>query len=265
MSSAASAFPIPVSPAQLSAWMQMYLWPFLRIGALLLTAPPFNAQAVAPRVRLGLAVPLTLILAPLLPAAPTLTTFGAAWGLQIARELIVGAALGLALQLVFDAVIVAGELISFGMGLGFAQLADPLRGAGAPMLGQFYQVFSVMLFFAFGGHLQLMHLLVDSFRAAPPGAAAPDADALMSLAQFGGLCFSGGLRVALPAVLALLLVNLSFGVMNRSAPALNAMSLGFPLSLIVGLVVLRFALPQLPGVLSDLLGQAFTFAGGWTR
>jgi len=254
-----------ITHAMLSAWMQMYLWPFLRIGALVMTAPPLNANAVAPRVRLMFALLLTLVLSPLLAAPAEMTPFSAIWVMQIARELIVGAALGLTLQLVFEAVMLAGELISYGMGLGFAQLADPVHGAAAPMLGQFYQVCAMMLFLAFGGHLQLVQLLADSFRAAPPGVAAPDAAAFLALAKFGGLCFAGAVRVALPAVIALLLVNLCFGVMNRSAPALNALSLGFPLSLLVGMLVLRFSLPQLPAVLSDLLGQAFAFAGAWTQ
>lgn len=254
-----------ISHAMLSAWMQMYLWPFLRIGALVMTAPPLNAQAVAPRVRLMFALLLTLVLAPLVKAPAGLTPLSIDWGLQIGRELLVGAALGLMLQLVFEGIMLAGEVISFGMGLGFAQLADPLRGAAAPMLGQFYQVFSIMLFLVLGGHLQLLQMLADSFRAAPPGQAAPGAAAFLALAQFGGLCFAGALRVALPAVISLLLVNLCFGVMNRSAPALNALSLGFPLSLLVGLLVLRFALPQLPGALTDLLGQAFSFAAAWIQ
>ncbi len=243
----------------------MYLWPFLRIGALVMTAPPLNAKAVAPRVRLVFALLLTLVLSPLLDAPSNLTPLSAIWGLQIARELIVGAALGLILQLVFEGVMLAGEVISFGMGLGFAQLADPLRGAAAPMLGQFYQVCAMMLFLAFGGHLQLVQLLADSFHAAPPGSAAPDAASFLNLARIGGLCFAGALRVALPAVIALLLVNLCFGVMNRSAPTLNALSLGFPLSLLVGMLVLRLALPQLPAALGDLLGQAFSFAAAWTQ
>ena len=256
---------ITVTDAMLAGWLQMYFWPFLRIGGLVMTAAPFNSAAVAPRVRLMLALVLSLVLAPLLPRLQPLVAFSAGWWLAIGRELITGAALGFVLQLVFEAVMLAGELVSYGMGLGFAQLADPIHGAAAPMLGQFYQVCAVLLFFSLGGHLQLVRLLMDSFQAAPPGAAAPDAASFKALADFGGLCFAGALRIALSAVIALLLVNLCFGAMNRSAPALNAMSLGFPLSLIVGLVVLRMALPQLQDALSALLDQAWSFGGGAGR
>ncbi len=252
-----------VTDAMLAGWLQMYFWPFLRIGGLVMAAPLLNARAVPARVRLLLALLLTLVVAPLLPAAPVLETFSAGWTLHIATEFIIGVALGFVLQLVFEATMLAGEVVSYGMGLGFAQLADPLHGASAPMLGQFYQLCAMLLFLAFGGQLRLVELVVDSFHSAPAGVATLDPAAFMALARFGGLCFEGALRISLPAVMALLLVNLSFGVMNRSAPALNAMSLGFPLSLIVGLLVLRFTLPQLPSVLTDLLDQAWGFAGHW--
>jgi flagellar biosynthetic protein FliR len=243
--------------------VQVYLWPFLRIGALLLAAPVFNAQGVAPRARLMVALGLTVVLAPLLPKTPTMAPFSAAWWLSLGCELAIGISIGFMLQLVFEGVMLAGELISYGMGLGFAQLADPLHGAPAPMLGQFYQICAMLLFLSLGGHLRIVELLNDSFRAAPPGAAVLAPGSFYAVAQLGGLCFAGALRIALPAVIALLLVNLSFGVMNRSAPALNALSLGFPLSLIVGLVALRFALPQLQSVLTDLLDQAWGYAGNW--
>jgi len=252
-----------VTEEMLTGLVQMYFWPFVRIGALMMTGPLFNTQAVAPRARLVTALAMTLVLAPLLPKLPPMPAFGAAWWLCMGRELIIGAALGVILQLVFEAVMLAGELVSYGMGLGFAQLADPIHGAPAPMLGQFYQIFAILLFLSLGGHLRMIELLSDSFHAAPPGGAAPAAASLLAVAQLGVLLFAGAVRIALPAVIALLLVNLSFGVMNRSAPALNALSLGFPLSLLIGLVVLSFALPQLQTALGDLLGEAWGYAGNW--
>ena len=253
-----------VTDAMLAGWLQQYFWPFLRIGALILSAPLFNARAVSPRIRLMFALVLTALMAPLLPKLPPMVLFGSDWWLAILHETIVGLALGLALQLVFEAAMMAGELVSYGMGLGFAQLVDPLHGAAAPMLGQFYQVCAMLLFLSLGGLLQLAQLLADSFRLAPVGGAL-EASSFLALAQFGGLCFAGALRIALPAVTALLLVNLGFGAMNRSAPALNALSIGFPLALIAGLVALCLSLPQLQVALTDLVAQAMAFAGQWLK
>jgi len=179
-----------VTDAMLAGWLQMYFWPFLRIGGLVMTAPMLNAPAVSPRIRLMLALVLTLVMAPLLPPASPLALFGAPWWLQIGREFIIGAALGFVLQLVMEATMLAGEMVSYGMGLGFAQLADPLHGAAAPMLGQFYQISALLLFLSFGGLLRLVQLLADSFQAAPPGSAIPDAASFQALARFGDICFS---------------------------------------------------------------------------
>jgi flagellar biosynthetic protein FliR len=232
---------------------------------LVMTAPLLNAQAVPPRVRLIFSIVLTAVIAPLLPRLPPMALFGSDWWLTILHESIVGIALGLALQLVFEAAMLAGELVSYGMGLGFAQLVDPLHGAAAPMLGQFYQVCAMLLFLSLGGLLQVVQLLADSFRLAPVGGTVLEASSFLALAQFGGLCFSGALRIALPAVMALLLVNLGFGAMNRSAPALNAMSLGFPLALIAGLLALCFSLPQLQVALTDLVSETLGFIAQWLK
>lgn len=253
-----------LTDALLAGWLQQYFWPFLRIGALVLSAPLFNARAVSPRVRLMFALVLTALMAPLLPKLAPMALFGPDWWLAILHEIIVGLALGLALQLVFEAALMAGELVSYGMGLGFAQQVDPLHGAAAPMLGQFYQVCAMLLFLSLGGLLQLTQLLADSFRLAPVNGVL-EASSFLALAQFGGLCFAGALRIALPAVTALLLVNLGFGAMNRSAPALNALSIGFPLALIAGLVALSLSLPQLQMALSDLVAQALSFTGQWLK
>jgi len=255
---------VQLSDALLAGWLQQYFWPFLRIGALVLSAPLFNARAVSPRIRLMFALVLTAMMAPLLPRLAPMALFAPDWWLATLHEIVVGLALGLALQLVFEAALMAGELVSYGMGLGFAQLVDPLHGAAAPMLGQFYQVCAMLLFLSLGGLLQLAQLVADSFRLAPVDGTL-EASSFLALAQFGGLCFAGALRIALPAVTALLLVNLGFGAMNRSAPALNAMSIGFPLALIAGLVALCLSLPQLQMALTDLVAQALGFAAQWLR
>jgi flagellar biosynthetic protein FliR len=256
--------PVNITDAQLQIWIQEYFWPFARIGGLLMTAPVFGGRSAPARVRLIFALALTMALAPLLPpSAPTpapLTVFTAAWWLRAAQETALGIAFGFVLQLVFEAVVMGGELIGYGMGLGFARLADPIRGADAPVLGAFLRVAFMLLFFAAGAHLRLIEVLADSFKALPSGASLGAHD-MLALARYGAQLFRGALSIALPAVAALLLVNMAFGAMNRSAPTLNAMSVGFPLTLLVGLVMLDFNLPAMSGVLQNLLVDAWALIG----
>lgn len=247
--------------AQLLGWIQAFLWPMVRIGGVLASAPVLGARTVPVRIRVVLALLLTLALAPVLPAMPLIPLFSAAWWLETGRELLIGVAMGFVLMLVFEAVVLGGELIAYGMGLSFAQLVDPLRGAGTPVVGQMLMIMATLLFLALGGHLRLIEALAQSFQGLPVGGGGLDADALRVFAVWGGQLFAGGVQLALPVVIALLLVNLAFGVMSRSAPALSAMSVGFPIALAAGLLLLRFSLPTLQLVLGTLLDAAFALLG----
>lgn len=254
-----------ITDTQLLAWLHAFLWPLVRIGGVLATAPVLGARVVPARVRVVLALLLTITLAPVMPplsaAMQALPPFAADWFLEIARQLLIGVAMGFVLLLVFEAVVLGGELIAYGMGLSFAQLVDPLRGAGTPVVGQILTIAATLLFLTAGGHLRLIDALATSFATLPVGGAVFDPALLKALAVWGGMLFAGGVQIALPVVIALLLVNLAFGVMNRSAPALNAMSVGFPIALIAGMLLLRFDLPTLQAVLAALLDQAFALIG----
>jgi len=251
-----------VTDTQLVAWIEAVFWPMVRIGGVLATAPVLGARVVPVRIRLILLVLLTLVLAPLLPAPPYLETFRAEWWLEVGRQLLVGVAMGFVLMIVFEAIVLAGELISYGMGLSFAQLVDPLRGAGTPVVGQLLMIVGTLLFLSLGGHLRLVEALAASFQTLPVGSGRGlDAEALSMLARFGAQLFVGGVQIGLPVVIALLLVNLAFGVMSRSAPALSALSVGFPIALAAGLVLLSYSLPTLAAVLQQMLDIAFAFIG----
>ncbi|WP_293367944.1 flagellar biosynthetic protein FliR [Nevskia sp.] len=246
---------------QLIAWLEAWFWPMVRIGGVLATAPVLGGRVVPVRIRVVLMVLLTMVIAPLLPAAPYLETFKAEWWLEVGQQLLIGIAMGFVLMIVFEAVVLAGELISYGMGLSFAQLVDPLRGAGTPVVGQLLMVMATLLFLSVGGHLRLIEALAVSFQTLPVGGAGLDAEAFSMLARWGSNLFVGGVQIALPVMIALLLVNLAFGVMSRSAPALSALSVGFPIALGAGLVLLSYSLPTLAAVLNHMLDQAFTLIG----
>lgn len=229
---------------QIAQWVAAYLWPFLRIGAMMLVAPVFGARNVPVRVRIVLAAFIALIVTPLLPAPPAVDPLSGA-GLWIAiQQVLIGIAMGFIVQLVFGAVLIGGQLVAYGMGLGFAQMIDPQHGGQMPVVGQFFIVMTTLVFLALNGHLLLLQVVIDSFRGLPIGTPLGQ-DGLWQIASFGSRMFAGGLLIALPAVAALLLVNLAFGVMTRSAPQFNIFSVGFPVTIMVGFVVILFILPTL--------------------
>lgn len=226
----------------LLAWLQGASFVFARLGGCLMVAPIFGGRSLSPRLRLMLTLGLTAVLLPVLPAVTPQPLFSAGWWSGIAGNLIVGIALGLVLLLIFEALALAGELIAQGMGLAFAQSVDPVRGMSLPLLGSFGLLLASLLFIALGGHHQLIRGLALSFEWLPAAQPLP-AELFARLPALASLVFAQGLLLALPAVTALLLVNLAFGVLSRASPALNLMSVGFPATLLAGLALLWLTLP----------------------
>jgi flagellar biosynthetic protein FliR len=243
--------------AQLMAWVQHALWTFFRIAGVLMTAPVIGSKIAPRQVRLGLGLALTLIVMPLTPVTPAQAIFSAAWCLTTLQQFMIGVVIGFVLMLAFEAVVMAGEIIAYGMGLSFAQLADPVRGTSTPVVGQFLMLLATLLFLAMGGHLILIATLADSFRTVPISAGGIGTAQLGALIAWSGVVFSGGLQIALPVMIALLLVNMGFGLLSRATPSLNFQSVGFPISLLAGLLLLRYSLPGLQTVFNDLMAQSW--------
>jgi flagellar biosynthesis protein FliR len=247
---------INITTGQLEAWLAQYLWPFIRIGACFMMAPIIGANFVPPRVRLFLAGAITLIVAPLVPA-PDVETFSAAAVVVTIHQVIIGFATAFALQLIFDALAMGGQLLSNTMGLGFAFNVDPLRGVSTPVLGQLYMIMVTLTFLAINGHLVLIEILAQGFTTLPVGMTGLDGPMVWRLVEWGGQLFAGALTVALPGMAALLIVNLAFGVMSRAAPTLNLFAVGFPITLIAGLVIMYVGLPSVLAAFGQSLEAAF--------
>lgn len=242
------------------------LWTMLRIGAMLMAMPLIGTRAVPSRVRVVLAGALAVALSPLLPAVPEWSGFDAATVLSIARELAIGVSIGFLLRLVFEAGAMAGELVAQGTGLAFAQMSDPLRGGSSGVIGQWFYLLFGLLFFSTNGHLALIALLMDSYKAVPIGASLPDIDAFLSAAPtFALQVFRGALGLALPLTVAMLAINLAFGVLARAAPALNPIQLGLPVALLLGLFLLTVLAGEMGPPVQRLFDAAFQAADGVTR
>ncbi len=248
---------ITLTTAQLEGWISQLFWPFIRIGACFMVAPAFGAMFIPARMRLVLAGAVAFLVAPLISSPAGITPFSAAGVVVTIQQVIIGVALGFALQILFDAVSMGGQLLANSMGLSFAFNVDPMRGTGTPALGQLYALLVMLTFLALDGHLALIEALVDSFRTLPVGETGLGNAGLWTLVAWGTQIFGGALAVALPGVTALLVVNIAFGVMSRAAPSLNLFAVGFPITLVFGIVIILVGLPGLQSSFIRLLGEAF--------
>ena len=249
---------ITVSAKQLDGWLIELFWPFVRIGSCFMVAPAFGSVSVPVRVRVILAGAVALLVAPLV-TVPDVTPFSAAGVLITIQQVIIGAALGFSLQILFEAVNLGGELLANSMGLSLAFNLDPQNGASTPVIGQLYTLLVTLIFLVLDGHLALIRTLVDGFHTMPIGTTGLGPNGLWSVVNWGSELFSGALTVALPGVAALLIANLAFGVVSRAAPTLNIFSVGLPISLVFGLVAIIATLPALESSFIRLLGGALEF------
>ena len=248
---------LTLTTGQLETWLAQVLWPFVRVGSCLMVAPVFSSQAVPVRIRIVLAGAIALILAPLVPIPAGLAAFSIEGLVVTAQQVVIGIALGFCLQLVFDAVTLGGQLIANSMGLSYALSVDPVRGASSTAVGELYTIFVTLVFLALNGHLRLIEVLADGFRTLPVGGTGFGPSHLWQIVTWGGTLFSSALAIALPGVTALLIVNLAFGMVSRAAPSLNLISVGFPVTLVFGMLVLCVSVPQLLSGFERLLGEGF--------
>ena len=251
---------ISITSAQLSAWLGAFIWPFFRILALVSSAPVLGNTSVPVRVKVGLAFVLTLVLAPILGTMPAVEPGSAIGLLILAQQIVIGVAIGFTMRIIFTAVEMAGNIAGMQMGLGFATFFDPQNAAQVPVVGQFLGLLATVLFLALNGHLYMIEVLAQSFQALPVMPPPFSAAGWRALAGWGGEIFLAGLLLSMPIMAALLITNLALGIMTRAAPQLNVFSVGFPITLAAGFVVLAIALPYFVPLFDRLLNDALQMA-----
>lgn len=248
---------ITFTEAQLLGWLTAFMWPFVRILALIASAPVLGNSIVPVRVKIGLALVIALILAPVLGPMPSIDP-GSLTGLYVvAQQIMIGAAMGLAMQIIFVAVEMAGDITGLQMGLGFATFYDPSSGGSTAVVSQYMNLVATLVFLAVNGHLLMISTLADSFTAFPVGELPLHGQGWLALVYWGETIFFHGLLLSLPMLGALLITNMALGILTRAAPQLNIFAVGFPITLAVGMGVLALSLPYFLPVLDHLMRDGF--------
>ena len=216
------------------------LWPFLRIGAMLVAVPILSIDAVTVRIRVFLTLLLTILVYPLVDW-PVIDPISAAGLREIFNQILIGLVMGFFLQIVTAAVVLAGQAISNSMGLAMATMVDPSMGT-VPLVSQFMVILATLIFLGVGGHMLLIGILLRSFETYPVGLAFIGQSTYGTLIEWSAMIFVGGVLLALPIMVALLLVNIGVGVITRAAPSLNIFAVGFPVFFLTGYAVLILSL-----------------------
>ncbi len=233
-----------------------FLWPMLRIGAMLVAAPLLSLNAVSVRLRVVIGLVLTFLIYPLVKW-PVIDPISAEGLLEIVNQLFIGSLMGLMLQVATGALVLAGQAIAASMGLSMASMYDPNVG-NVPVISQFILILSTLVFLGFGGHVIMISMLLESFRTLPIGQSLLGQVAFGKVIAWSSMIFLGGLLIALPVMIALLFINIGLGVVTRAAPSLNIFSVGFPATIAAGFIVLIFSMESIVSRIQWLWMQSFS-------
>lgn len=247
---------ISFTAAQMDVWIAAFFWPFFRILALVMSAPFFGARGIPATTKIGFALVLTILVAPLLSPMPNIQPASAAGLFIMAQQLMIGFAMGMAMRVAFSAIEMAGHIMGLQMGLGFATFFDPQNSAQIPVMGQFLGNVLMLLFLAINGHLMVISALVESFQVLPIDLHPLASGGWKTLALWGGEIFRSGVLLSLPVVALLMMVNVALAVLTRAAPQLNIFAVGFPLTLAVGFVVISLSMTYLLPIFGVIMEHA---------
>jgi len=242
---------------ELLAMLASFIWPFIRISSMFISIPIFSVKSLPAKIRVLASFLITLVVVPVIPDIGSIQIFSYQGFLVTVQQIVIGLSTGFVLQMVFAVMLVGGQSIAYSMGLGFSSMVDPATGIQVPVIAQVFVVSSSLMFLAVNGHLLLIEMLVASFTTLPIATVGFSLSDIWSIVAWSSQMFTGGLLLAMPIVSALLFVNISFGVAARAAPQLQIFGVGFPITIMIGMVLIWVTIGSTLEVFSDVLTNAF--------
>ena len=220
----------------------------VRLSGLMLFAPFFSSQSIPPRLKAGLVIAVSILFFPAI--SPSLAHLDlSSWPSLVFGELLVGAALGIATNLVFDAVQMAGQVVSTQMGLSLINILDPQTQVESTVVATFHSTIAMLIFLRFDVHLWLLRALGRSFQSLPPGTAHLSGLFTMTAVRAVGMVFTLGVQIAAPVLSATFLTDVVLGLLGKASPQAPLMMLGPPIKTLLALGILFFALKYWPAML----------------
>jgi flagellar biosynthetic protein FliR len=230
---------------QLMGWVIAFMWPLSRILGLFSSSPLFSTTNFPMMARVGLALAITILVAPILPPQSITDPFSFAGFASLVNQFIIGITIGFVMRIFFTAIEMTGSLIGVSMGMSFASFYDPLTQSQTQVISQFFSAFLILLFITTDLHLLMIDSLIQSFYIVPMDQLSLNIKSFKEMAFLGGKIFSIGLQLSLPIVTALLITNIALGVLTKAAPQLNIFGIGFPITMAVGLGMMFVSLPYM--------------------
>ena len=238
--------------------LELFFLVFFRISAMLMTIPFFNSRNIPLLFKVGLAVCMSVLMIPLLEGTQLIMTQSIlALMLSLIGEIAIGVIIGLAVQMIFTAVQMAGQLVGFQMSFAIANVVDPAGGNQVPLLSQFTNVLAMLLFLTTNAHHLLLRTLTESFQLIPPLGFHYRKAMVEQIMVLAGNMFVVAIKLGAPIIIVLLLTSVAMGLMARTVPQMHVFIVAMPLKIAVGFIFLGLAMPYM----SVFLGQLFNASG----
>ena len=243
---------ISLLPALAAAFMLV----FARVGAMVMLLPGFGETNIPTRIKLSIALMLTLIILPLHRSAYHVDMSSMTPLLVLmAQELMVGIVLGVTARVTLAALAVAGSVIAQQLGLGFVTSVDPTQGQQGALIGNFLTLLGLTLLFATDMHHLVIAALVNSYKVFSPGELIPSGDLASLATRTFAQAFKIGIQLASPFIVFGLVFNLGLGLLARMMPQMQVYFVGVPLSIMVGFVILIVVLATMMSTFLDYFGN----------
>lgn len=197
---------------------------------------------------------------PAIPPSNVGELFSLTTALLIGQQILIGVMLGFVTIMVVDTFTLAGQIIAMQTGLGFASLVDPASGLNVAAIGQFFLILSTLLFWTMDGHLTYLQYVTASFTTLPIPLENFEAVKYKEMVEWGAWMFATALSLALAPLTAMLLINFSFGIMTRAAPQLNIFAIGFPVTMLAGLLIMWLTMGNFFTHFESQWGRALDFS-----
>ena len=227
----------------LPALAASFMLAFARVGAMVMLLPGLGETNIPTRVKLAIALMLTMIILPLHRNAYQVDlTSMAAMGVLMVHEIVIGVVLGATARVTLSALQVAGAVIAQQMGLGFVTSVDPTQGQQGLLIGNFLTILGMTLLFATDTHHLVISALNESYRIFSPGELMPSGDVAALATRAFAAAFKIGMQLSAPFLVFGLVFNIGLGVLARLMPAMQVYFVGVPLSIMIGFLIFAFVL-----------------------
>ncbi len=229
-----------------------FIFVLIRVSAIIVFAPVFGSQAIPAQIKIALSLIFSLAIYPIAKQYISITNYSI-WflALIIIKEVLFGAALAFTVHLIWAGVEFGAQLLGFMMGFSIANVLSPQENVQISILSEFMSIFAILIFLAINGHYIFIKAIAASFQSMPIGGFIVNKNVISIINQLVSVMFALSFKVLAPAIVALIITNVVFGIIARTMPQVNIIIVAFPLSIGLGLFTLGMSLNYSSYILVD--------------